>query len=73
MVVRDVRHRWNYTHGMIERALLLRQALDSWILEREELRPLYLNAGDWKLLELLSRILKVGVFLILHNLISQIR
>ncbi|KAJ6620602.1 hypothetical protein B0H10DRAFT_1737003, partial [Mycena sp. CBHHK59/15] len=59
MVICDVRHWWNYTHGMIEHALLLRQVtLDSWILEREELRPLYLNAGDWKLLESLGRILK---------------
>ncbi|KAJ7770292.1 hypothetical protein DFH07DRAFT_711827, partial [Mycena maculata] len=58
MVVRDVRHRWNYTHAMIERGLLLKQAIDSWVLEREELRPLFLKAEDWKLLEMLGRVLK---------------
>ncbi|KAF7371616.1 Eukaryotic translation initiation factor 3 [Mycena venus] len=53
MVVRDVRHRWNYTHAMIERALLLRKAIDTWVFEKEELQPLSLN-DNWKLLEALG-------------------
>ncbi|KAJ7109007.1 hypothetical protein C8R43DRAFT_849230, partial [Mycena crocata] len=50
MVVRDVRHRWNYTHAMIKRARVLRKAIDSWVLEREETRPLILTNEDWTLL-----------------------
>ncbi|KAJ7018143.1 hypothetical protein C8F04DRAFT_977728, partial [Mycena alexandri] len=60
-VVRDVRHCWNYTQAMIERARLLRKAIDSWVLEREELRPLYLKSSDWDLLEALDKTLKVAL------------
>ncbi|KAJ6626477.1 hypothetical protein B0H10DRAFT_1755504, partial [Mycena sp. CBHHK59/15] len=58
MVVRDVRHRWNYTHAMIERGLLLRKAIDTWVFETEELRPLSLDDDHWKLLEALGGLLK---------------
>ncbi|KAJ6612082.1 hypothetical protein B0H10DRAFT_1758992, partial [Mycena sp. CBHHK59/15] len=58
MVVRDVRHRWNYTHAMIERGLLLREAIDTWVIEKPELRPLSLNDDHWELLEALGGLLK---------------
>ncbi|KAJ7131152.1 hypothetical protein C8R44DRAFT_613371 [Mycena epipterygia] len=61
MVVRDVRHRGNYTHAMIVRARLLRTAIDHWIFEREELRPLSLTNDEWKFLEALEKILAVRV------------
>jgi hypothetical protein len=68
MVIRDVRHRWNYTHAMIQRARLLRevrissqssfiaqyyntQAIDTWVLERPEIRPLLLKGTEWSFLE----------------------
>ncbi|KAF7349955.1 hypothetical protein MVEN_01296600 [Mycena venus] len=59
MVVQDVRHHWNYTHAMIERALLLRKAIDTWVFEKEELRPLFLDDNNWKLLEALGDLLKI--------------
>ncbi|KAK7001674.1 hypothetical protein R3P38DRAFT_3368049 [Favolaschia claudopus] len=58
MVVRDVRHRWNYTHAMIKRGLLLRKAIDTWVFEREELRGLSLRLEDWRLLEALGKLLE---------------
>ncbi|KAJ7786783.1 hypothetical protein B0H14DRAFT_2353117 [Mycena olivaceomarginata] len=62
MVVRDSRHRWNYTHAMIERGMLLRRsAIDSWVFDREELRPLALQTEDWNHLEALGGLLKVSV------------
>ncbi|KAJ7707181.1 hypothetical protein B0H16DRAFT_1242259, partial [Mycena metata] len=33
-------------------------AIDSWVLEREELRPLFLKNSDWELLEALDNVLK---------------
>ncbi|KAF7375808.1 Dimer-Tnp-hAT domain-containing protein [Mycena sanguinolenta] len=54
MVVRDVRHRWNYTEAMIERGVMLQKAIDTWVLDRPELRPLWLKAEDWKFLESLG-------------------
>ncbi|KAJ6575840.1 hypothetical protein B0H10DRAFT_1837573 [Mycena sp. CBHHK59/15] len=67
MVVRDVRHRWNYTHAMIEHGLLIvshevQQAIDTWVFETEELRPLSLDDDHWKLLEALGGLLKVHSF-----------
>ncbi|KAF8189446.1 hypothetical protein K438DRAFT_1582721 [Mycena galopus ATCC 62051] len=59
MVVRDVRHRWNYTHAMIERGLLLRKIIDTWVFERDELRPLSLKPEEWKFLKALGALLKV--------------
>ncbi|KAF7349507.1 Dimer-Tnp-hAT domain-containing protein [Mycena sanguinolenta] len=54
MVVRDVRHRWNYTEAMIERGVMLQKAIDTWVLDRPELRALWLKAEDWKFLESLG-------------------
>ncbi|KAJ7759948.1 hypothetical protein B0H16DRAFT_1720166 [Mycena metata] len=47
---------------------LLRKAIDSWVLEREEFRPLYLKSSDWEMLEALDKTLKVLLFTIIpHN------
>ncbi|KAF7363114.1 Dimer-Tnp-hAT domain-containing protein [Mycena venus] len=59
MVIRDVKSRWNYTEAMITRGLLLRKAIDQWVFEREELRPLLLTTDEWKMLESLGKILTV--------------
>ncbi|KAJ6484240.1 ribonuclease H-like domain-containing protein, partial [Mycena sanguinolenta] len=73
-VVRDVRHRWNYTAAMIKRARLLqevklqytlaftylaRQAIDRWVFERPELRALSLDDDAWKLLAALGDLLEI--------------
>ncbi|KAF9003848.1 hypothetical protein BDZ89DRAFT_924393, partial [Hymenopellis radicata] len=50
MAIRDVTTRWNYTHAMIERATLLREAFDQWVFERPELRVLLLSQKDWDFL-----------------------
>ncbi|KAJ7451916.1 hypothetical protein FB451DRAFT_1051045 [Mycena latifolia] len=68
MVIRDVRHRWNYTHAMICRGKMLRKAIDSWVLEREELRPLYIKPDEWKTLEDLADILEVRSIFDKHQL-----
>ncbi|KAF8180717.1 hypothetical protein K438DRAFT_2167280 [Mycena galopus ATCC 62051] len=59
MVIRDVKTRWNYTEAMITRGLLLRKAIDQWVFDREELRPLLLTTDEWKMLQSLGKILKV--------------
>ncbi|KAF7362862.1 Dimer-Tnp-hAT domain-containing protein [Mycena venus] len=59
MVICDVKHRWNFTEAMISRALVLRKAIQRWVLERDELHPLLLSDEHWKLLEALGGILKV--------------
>ncbi|KAJ7271310.1 hypothetical protein B0H12DRAFT_976998, partial [Mycena haematopus] len=58
MVVRDVRHRWNYTEAMIKRGVMLQKAIDAWVLDRPELRALWLKPEDWKFLESLGKVLK---------------
>ncbi|KAJ6489262.1 hypothetical protein C8R47DRAFT_479101 [Mycena vitilis] len=59
MVVRDVKHRWNYTGAMITRALMLRKAIDKWFFDWEELRPLLLIAKEWDMLKRLGGILEI--------------
>ncbi|KZP32764.1 hypothetical protein FIBSPDRAFT_722118 [Athelia psychrophila] len=59
MVIRDVRTRWNYTHAMIKRALILRKAVDDWVFQHETLRPLMLSNSEWTLLEQLASVLEV--------------
>ncbi|KAJ6477255.1 hypothetical protein DFH09DRAFT_1056581 [Mycena vulgaris] len=63
MVVRDVRHRWNYTHAMIRRAELLRKAIDNWVFEQEELRPLCLSNDEWRLLSAVGDLLEASAAL----------
>ncbi|KAJ7300602.1 hypothetical protein DFH08DRAFT_649898, partial [Mycena albidolilacea] len=58
MVIRDVKHRWNFTEAMITRALKLRKAIHRWVIERDELLPLRLEEKDWTLLESLGQILQ---------------
>ncbi|KAJ7787943.1 hypothetical protein B0H14DRAFT_3162898, partial [Mycena olivaceomarginata] len=59
MVIRDVKHRWNFTEAMITRALKLRKAIHRWVIERDELLPLRLEEKDWTFLESLGQILQV--------------
>ncbi|KAJ3501122.1 hypothetical protein NMY22_g19033 [Coprinellus aureogranulatus] len=58
MVIRDVRTRWNSTHGMLERALLLRDAIDEWIFRTSEYSDLRLTGEDWRELEALEALLR---------------
>ncbi|TFY56694.1 hypothetical protein EVJ58_g7479 [Rhodofomes roseus] len=51
MPVRDVRTRWNCTHAMIERALLLKKAIGDWVAERDDLEALTLLPEDWNFLQ----------------------
>ncbi|KAF8181168.1 hypothetical protein K438DRAFT_1841322, partial [Mycena galopus ATCC 62051] len=50
MVIRDVKHPWNFTEAMISRALLLRRAIHRWMLERDERHLLILSEEQWKIL-----------------------
>ncbi|KAJ7839207.1 hypothetical protein B0H14DRAFT_2512952 [Mycena olivaceomarginata] len=59
MVIRDVKHRWNFIEAMITRALKLRKAIHRWVIEHDELLPLRLEEKDWTLLESLGQILQV--------------
>ncbi|KAJ7178861.1 hypothetical protein C8R43DRAFT_871631 [Mycena crocata] len=61
MVIRDVKHRWNYTEAMITRGRMLRKvcAINKWVIDREELRPLLLSSKEWELLEKLGDILQI--------------
>ncbi|KAJ3756617.1 hypothetical protein EV360DRAFT_7620, partial [Lentinula raphanica] len=58
MVVRDVRTRWNYTHAMIRRALLLQEAIDAWTLSTPKMQDLFILGREWKLLKELADVLE---------------
>lgn len=60
MVIRDIVTRWNYTHAMIERALMLRRAIDRWVRDYDELAPLMLRQEDWEQLEHIKELLEVS-------------
>jgi len=62
MVVRDVRTRWNYTHAMIRRGLLLREAIDTWAFDTETFRGLLLTRADWDLLSQIADVLEVLMY-----------
>lgn len=78
MVIRDVITRWNYTHAMITRALSLRdvstiphsrralnynfQAIDKWVFDLPELRPLLLQGDQWTLIKQIGELLEVLYF-----------
>ena len=78
MVVRDVRTRWNSTHAMIDRALLLRevrldlfgisvyspivQAINDWVYSMPEYRELALSNAEWERLRILRDLLEVSYF-----------
>ncbi|KAF8223565.1 hypothetical protein L208DRAFT_1207858, partial [Tricholoma matsutake] len=57
-VVRDVRTCWNYTHAMIHRAELLKEAIDDWVFKTPGLRALLLNEDEWKTLREIADILE---------------
>ncbi|KAJ7852503.1 hypothetical protein B0H14DRAFT_2580912 [Mycena olivaceomarginata] len=48
MVIRDVKHRWNFTEAMISRAVVLRKAIKQWVIERDEFHPLLLSDEHWR-------------------------
>ncbi|KAK0430961.1 hypothetical protein EV421DRAFT_1720930 [Armillaria borealis] len=62
MAIRDIITRWNYTHAMIERALILRKAIDNWVFATDELKPLLLTSAQWNMLEKLGSILGVRLY-----------
>ncbi|KAL1939855.1 hypothetical protein VTO73DRAFT_9555 [Trametes versicolor] len=59
MVIRDVATRWNYTHAMIERGLLMQEAIDTWVFKNKQLRSFLLSAAEWQTLRQLGGILEV--------------
>ncbi|RXW12861.1 hypothetical protein EST38_g12992, partial [Candolleomyces aberdarensis] len=58
MPSRDVRTRWNSTHGMIGRAKILREAINRWIFETPEYEDLGLRKQDWEELETIHAVLE---------------
>ncbi|KAJ7830825.1 hypothetical protein B0H13DRAFT_1654922, partial [Mycena leptocephala] len=60
-LLRDVDTRWSSTLLMIDRAILLREAIDKFLSDPQfrELRKYKLGDEDWKALELFKRILAV--------------
>ncbi|KAG1832270.1 hypothetical protein DFJ58DRAFT_670218 [Suillus subalutaceus] len=65
MVIRNVATRWNYTHAMIQRALMLCKAIEKWVFERKELRDeLYLSNQEWAFLKWLADILKMSLVIL---------
>ncbi|KAF7794640.1 hypothetical protein EIP86_005777, partial [Pleurotus ostreatoroseus] len=59
MVIRDVVTRWNYTHAMIERALFMRTAIDTWVFNNVKLRELLLSQQEWALLKSIAGLLEI--------------
>ncbi|RXW11685.1 hypothetical protein EST38_g14171 [Candolleomyces aberdarensis] len=58
MPSRDVRTRWNSTHGMIGRAKILREAINRWVFETPEYEDLGLRKQDWEELETIHAVLE---------------
>ncbi|KAG8959520.1 hypothetical protein FRC00_001502 [Tulasnella sp. 408] len=58
MVIRDVKTRWNCTHAMIKRALILQNAINTWVLSIPELHPYALTKSDWKVLAATEELLQ---------------
>ncbi|KAF4611808.1 hypothetical protein D9613_004630 [Agrocybe pediades] len=71
MVIRDIRTRWNYTHAMIRRSLLQREAIDTWTFNNEALRAIVLSKNDWKQLEQIADVLEIFTEATLQMSISQ--
>ncbi|KAG2362383.1 hypothetical protein BDR07DRAFT_1284816, partial [Suillus spraguei] len=58
---------WNYTHAMIQRALMLREAIQTWVFERKEFHDeLYLSNQEWAFLKQLADVLEVFTKVILY-------
>ncbi|EIW75323.1 hypothetical protein CONPUDRAFT_66139 [Coniophora puteana RWD-64-598 SS2] len=62
MPIRDVRTRWNSTHAMMGRALTLKNAIDVWVFQYEDLRPLLLSKSEWEMVNSLHCLLEVCTF-----------
>lgn len=67
MPIRDVRTRWNSTHALLERAVLLRQVIKKWVEDRDELEHLRLSNHEWEQLEAVCELLEVSDS---HSMIS---
>ena len=50
--------RWSGTCNMIKRAVYFRDAIDPWVLTKEELREFTLSDREWELAEFLLRFLE---------------
>ncbi|KAE9384777.1 hypothetical protein BT96DRAFT_841738, partial [Gymnopus androsaceus JB14] len=61
----DVHTRWNYTHAMIQRGLMLREAIDAWTLSYKETEDLFILLNQWKLLGELADLLEVSIWLMI--------
>ncbi|TFY61097.1 hypothetical protein EVJ58_g4726 [Rhodofomes roseus] len=59
MPIRDVKTRWNWTHAMIQRALIMRKAITAWVMDHDKLHHLLLTSDDWYLLEQLESLLVI--------------
>ncbi|KAI0310425.1 hypothetical protein OF83DRAFT_1045834, partial [Amylostereum chailletii] len=59
MPIRNVKTRWNSSDVMMERGLILRKAIDAWVFECPNLRPLLLSDRDWETIGHLHRLLEV--------------
>ncbi|EIW73769.1 hypothetical protein CONPUDRAFT_24457, partial [Coniophora puteana RWD-64-598 SS2] len=58
MPIRDVRTRWNSTHAMMGRALILRKAINHWVFDNDKLTDLYLPPYDWEEVEMIHELLQ---------------
>ncbi|KLO07203.1 hypothetical protein SCHPADRAFT_792411, partial [Schizopora paradoxa] len=58
MVVRDVANRWNYTDAMIVRGSVLRKAVNSWVINHENLQHLFITPSEWIWLDQVEGVLK---------------
>ncbi|KAF8347490.1 hypothetical protein F5887DRAFT_855625, partial [Amanita rubescens] len=58
MVIRDVCTCWNYTHAMIQRALLLREAINAWVFEIPEFYGMMLKPSEWAVMEQIADVLE---------------
>ncbi|KAF8236858.1 hypothetical protein L208DRAFT_1250478, partial [Tricholoma matsutake] len=63
----DVRMCWNYTHVMIRRAELLKEAIDDWVFKTPGLCALLLNEDEWKTLREIADIREVCLVLLHYN------
>ncbi|KAJ2920749.1 hypothetical protein H1R20_g16345, partial [Candolleomyces eurysporus] len=54
----DVKTRWNSTHGMVGRGLILREAINRWVFETPEYEDLGLKKSNWEELERIHEVLE---------------
>lgn len=65
MVIRDVVTRWNYTHAMIQRGVLLQKAINQWVITANDgaFQGLFLTPNEWDTLKHLEQLLSVCITL----------